>query len=361
MTPTAELEMRSTMVVRGVLGGDLDALGKLGPAGGFVNLEIAVRVAMKGRPGNRVRFRAFVPPEAKNKHGLAPTLESLRELLAREEDEREVVVFLTSTGRSLYLADPCSSRSLGRPEREVIVETMRCIQRHRKLRETELESKDIPTNRRVREAIQDLVSGSASREHATRVLRKLGDGAIVPIIAHLNDRRELPPLDEDPVATGKSAPQLAVDALCATLSEITGISFGLDWHAANDAARAHEVSAWRVFAHYANEHGALPRMRRGKRDRFRIDVVRADVTAIASAVELYMQRNRLQIPTMDKLLAKNKHGHAWIQAPKDGLLDPWGIPYEIRRFVRMRFDVVSAGPDRLPGTGDDVSYLRHAR
>ncbi len=42
---------------------------------------------------------------------------------------------------------------------------------------------------------------------------------------------------------------------------------------------------------------------------------------------------------------------------RDPGLDPWGSPYEIYRGENW-FDLVSAGPDRTPGTDDDLIVSR---
>ncbi len=52
---------------------------------------------------------------------------------------------------------------------------------------------------------------------------------------------------------------------------------------------------------------------------------------------------------------------AWVGSNVDALndgLDPWGQPYYLE-LARTTFTVVSAGPDRMRGTGDDVKASRN--
>ncbi len=100
----------------------------------------------------------------------------------------------------------------------------------------------------------------------------------------------------------------------------------------------------------------------GRQADAQIDVAKSDIAAIYSAAELYMQRNRLQVPEMEDLMGEDSHGQPWIKASniKDGeLLDPWGNAYEIVPMDGLKFDVVSWGPDGEEDSEDDITYLNH--
>jgi len=85
--------------------------------------------------------------------------------------------------------------------------------------------------------------------------------------------------------------------------------------------------------------------------------VEATLAAIHGAAQLYVQRKG-RVQTFADLLEKDDSGAAWIDLgaiPRD----PWGRLYRIEpREGRLKFAVISAGPDREFDTADDVAYAR---
>jgi len=81
----------------------------------------------------------------------------------------------------------------------------------------------------------------------------------------------------------------------------------------------------------------------------------ADLTAIYSAAQNYALVNK-RIPEIEELTEPDSNGHPWIEGGQVPV-DPWNNPYEIRRLEgRLRFCVVSWGPDAMPDTEDDMIY-----
>ncbi len=87
----------------------------------------------------------------------------------------------------------------------------------------------------------------------------------------------------------------------------------------------------------------------GATDSARIDTAKTEVKSVSGVAELYLSQHAgIECPTLDelqqsRLLRRGASGK-----------DPWGNQYEI---VCQDGDVnvTSAGPDREPGTTDDVS------
>lgn len=92
--------------------------------------------------------------------------------------------------------------------------------------------------------------------------------------------------------------------------------------------------------------------------------VRADISAIGSALDLY-RSNTYALPTTEQGLGAlvNKPTTApiprgWIQQMKSEPVDPWNNKYQYRRPAQRNtggeYDLFSAGPDMTPDTEDDI-------
>lgn len=88
----------------------------------------------------------------------------------------------------------------------------------------------------------------------------------------------------------------------------------------------------------------------------KIKKAQADVTAIANAIKTGMTLGTIrELPTMEQLVTPNEKGIALIETARN---DPWDNEYEIRPGeTRLRFEVISAGPNGTMGDEDDISSL----
>ncbi len=88
----------------------------------------------------------------------------------------------------------------------------------------------------------------------------------------------------------------------------------------------------------------------------KIKKAQADVTAIANAIKTGMTLGTIrELPTMEQLVTPNEKGIALIETARN---DPWDKEYEIRPGeTRLRFEVISAGPNGTMGDEDDISSL----
>ncbi|MEO0479933.1 MAG: prepilin-type N-terminal cleavage/methylation domain-containing protein [Planctomycetota bacterium] len=68
----------------------------------------------------------------------------------------------------------------------------------------------------------------------------------------------------------------------------------------------------------------------------------------------YFKRKNRRIPTLDDLFEKDERGRALIQS--GGREDPWGTAYIIREDEYRNIEVISAGPDQIEDTEDDIVF-----
>lgn len=96
----------------------------------------------------------------------------------------------------------------------------------------------------------------------------------------------------------------------------------------------HDVSKWR----FAPKDTALNQM-----------------ANLSRAIDLYRLSNRGQVPrSLNELLEKDEPtGEALMASIPD---DPWGTPYGYRVQGPDEYTITSAGPDRKPGTADDLRW-----
>ncbi|MEO0478207.1 MAG: type II secretion system protein GspG [Planctomycetota bacterium] len=68
----------------------------------------------------------------------------------------------------------------------------------------------------------------------------------------------------------------------------------------------------------------------------------------------FFRRGLGQLPTLDDLFEQDGRGRAFVESV--GKNDPWGTPYLVRPVDEYRVEVISAGPDTLEDTDDDIVY-----
>ena len=79
---------------------------------------------------------------------------------------------------------------------------------------------------------------------------------------------------------------------------------------------------------------------------------RSGIAALQSAVEMYMEINERLPDTLNQLL-ENEAACGIVRPwqPRDA----WGTPFVYMEMNGNRFDIRSAGPDKLMNTGDDLT------
>lgn len=93
----------------------------------------------------------------------------------------------------------------------------------------------------------------------------------------------------------------------------------------------------------------------GYGEQARLDKAKADTNAIHGTARIYATRNS-KVPTWDDLLEPDSTGNPYIEGGQPQK-DPWDNPYEIRQTEgRLRFEVISYGPNGIEGDEDDVVY-----
>ena len=84
-----------------------------------------------------------------------------------------------------------------------------------------------------------------------------------------------------------------------------------------------------------------------------------DCNQIHSAATQYVVKNG-RIPTVEDLTAPDDTGNPYIEGGEPPQ-DPWNHPYIIRKLEgRLRFEVLSSGPDEQEDSEDDIVYPKRA-
>jgi general secretion pathway protein G len=85
------------------------------------------------------------------------------------------------------------------------------------------------------------------------------------------------------------------------------------------------------------------------------DRARVELAGIHFAAQVFTVRNG-RVPTWAALLEPDANGNPYVEGGRIPV-DPWGSPYAIRVLQgRLRFEIVSAGPDRIEGSADDLAH-----
>lgn len=97
----------------------------------------------------------------------------------------------------------------------------------------------------------------------------------------------------------------------------------------------------------------------GYSEQARLEKAQADVTSIHGTATTYAARNG-RVPSMEDLLEPDSTGNPYLEGGEPPV-DPWDNPYIIRELEgRLRFEVVSFGPDGIEDTDDDISHPKRA-
>ncbi len=90
----------------------------------------------------------------------------------------------------------------------------------------------------------------------------------------------------------------------------------------------------------------------------RIQAARASISAISSAVEVFLLDTGRLPNSLDELITQPSGVVNWngpyIRGGAAALQDPWGTPFGLRR-QGNEFQVISAGPSQQMGTDDDIT------
>ena len=87
-----------------------------------------------------------------------------------------------------------------------------------------------------------------------------------------------------------------------------------------------------------------------------IGIAQTTIKGIKDHATRYAMYNR-RIPTIEELITEDENGRFYMDDHEEPPEDPWGNVYEIRELEggRLRFEVISFGPDGEPDTEDDLS------
>ncbi|MAG57271.1 MAG: hypothetical protein CMJ83_13340 [Planctomycetes bacterium] len=92
-----------------------------------------------------------------------------------------------------------------------------------------------------------------------------------------------------------------------------------------------------------------------------VDRAKLDIDNLRTAVEMFQMKEH-RLPSegeWPRFLFEGSDGHAHPYVDEHlhqgGLVkDPWGSPYVYQRLSGVDYSILSYGPDKLPGGGDDV-------
>lgn len=80
---------------------------------------------------------------------------------------------------------------------------------------------------------------------------------------------------------------------------------------------------------------------------------RSEAKTIHGQAAFFMRSNGFT-PTLDNLFERDERGRAYIES--GGREDPWGTPYVIRETDDDKIEALSAGPDTIEDTEDDIVF-----
>lgn len=241
----------ATMVVRGVVRVDAEAVEAAKKKGGHVPVEIEVQEMVHGPDRRTVPFRVFVPEATKPRPGEHPTADELVGL-----DGKDRIVFLVTVEGENYLVDD-DGQAIVEPQRDVLARLKQREVLHRRLLREPLVL-DPGRKRQVAEVFAKVACDADQQREAFAAMERLGVAALAEIVAAMDDRRQLPVRELKLANKAKDAfeahriyaPKRVVDGTAAVLNQITGESFGWLANGARDEEREACVRAWTIYAHY---------------------------------------------------------------------------------------------------------------
>lgn len=97
----------------------------------------------------------------------------------------------------------------------------------------------------------------------------------------------------------------------------------------------------------------------GSQSEAELGIAQTTIKSIEGHATQYAMYNR-RIPTMDDLIVEDEKGRFYMEGYEEPPLDPWGNAFEIRELEggRLRFEIISYGPDGEPDTEDDLSSMK---
>ena len=255
----AQLFMESNAVATGTLAVSRGAVRKAFSAGGYLDLPLVDLKGIAGKVPQRVSVKIYAE---RRRGGVKP---EQMETLAGEP----VLVFLVR-GRDgeFYLTrgekalQPVTPESLRAAERErdrqwVILKAWKPDRSLLHYGEVKALVAELAAIRRPAKGDEAAHNEARARQDAIFVrLEKLGRPAVPAIVAHLDDRRPLaveqlslvnrPPNPVEAIRTYE--PEQIVDALAATLNQVTGQNFDAIYSGGSEAQRRSAIAAWRIYA-----------------------------------------------------------------------------------------------------------------
>ncbi len=255
----AQLFMESNVVATGTLAVTKAEIRKAFSAGGYLDLPFVDLTSIGGKVPQRLtvkiyaeRRRGGVSPEQMEKLAGEPVLV----FLVRGRDGE---FYLTRGAKALQ---PATAATIGAAERErdrqwAILKAWKPDRSLPHFGEVKALVADLAAVRRPAKGKEAAYDEARARQDAIFVkLEKLGKPAVPAIVAHLDDRRPLaveqlalvnrPPNPIEAIRTYE--PEQVVDALAATLNQMTGQSFDAIYSGGSEAQRRSAIAAWRIYA-----------------------------------------------------------------------------------------------------------------
>jgi len=97
----------------------------------------------------------------------------------------------------------------------------------------------------------------------------------------------------------------------------------------------------------------------GHTETARIEAARSSAVEIHKAATIYATKNG-KVPSLEDLIEPDSTGNPYIEGGELPI-DPWSNQFELRQLEgRLRFEVVSYGPDGFADTEDDIVHPKRA-
>lgn|GEM_PF-929143 len=255
----ALLFMESSVVATGTLAATAGEIRKAFGAGGFFDLPFVDLKSIGGKVAPRLsvtiyaeRRRGGVQPEQLERMAGKPVLV----FLVRGHDGE---IYLATGAKAVQPATPEAVRA-AEAERDRQWAILKAWKPDRSLPhfgEVKTLVAELAAIRRPAKGDEAAYDAARARQDAIFVrLETLGRPAVPAIVAHLDDRRPLaveqlalvnrPPNPIEAIRTYE--PELIVDALAATLNQVTGQSFDAIYSGGSEAQRRSAIHAWRIYA-----------------------------------------------------------------------------------------------------------------
>ncbi len=90
----------------------------------------------------------------------------------------------------------------------------------------------------------------------------------------------------------------------------------------------------------------------------RINATRASISAISTAIDVYKLDTGRLPDSLNNLLQSSGEPNwdgPYLRGAQSSIVDAWGTPFSYTTSGSGSFKVISGGPDRQSGTGDDIT------